>query len=59
VQAKGQCFLTSAWDFWIDSYFLMIHTGIPFKEGGLIDYDYLDYQIIKHISNAHMEYKDK
>jgi len=37
----------------------MIHIGIPFKEGGLIDYDYLDYQIIKYISNAHMEYKDK
>ena len=49
--------MKSRWDFWIDSYFLMLSTGIPFKQGGLIDYDYIDFQIMIEINNALVEYR--
>jgi len=51
--------MKSRWDFWIDSYFLMCNTGIPFKQGGLIDYDYIDYQIMIAINNAYVEHMEE
>jgi len=35
----------------------MCNTGIPFKQGGLIDYDYIDFQIMIAINNAYVKYR--